>query len=362
MTAVDTKAEMAARPAAHRASPPQATVAGVLAAAVALAVTQLVSALRDGPSLIDTVGTEFIDRFAAPLKDLAVSLFGTNDKTALVTGIVIVCLMAGGLLGRAAARRRWVGPVGFAGFALVGIATGTTDPLASGPLMVAAAVLGCVAGIATLELLLRRARPVTSPPRSRGRVEDPRITQASRRSFLAWSGGAAAVAVVTGGTARSLNTRHAPVGKGITLPPARSGASLPGAQPFSAAGLSEYITPSADFYRIDTALFVPRVNVSTWKLSVQGMVDHPFEISYDELLSMPLVDEPVTIACVSNEVGGDLIGNAVWRGVPLASLLERAGVQSDATQIVGQSVDDFTVGFPTAYGPRREGPRWSRSG
>ena len=123
------------------------------------------SALRDGPSLIDTVGTEFIDRFAAPLKDLAVSLFGTNDKTALVTGIVIVCLVAGGLLGRAAARRRWVGPVGFAGFALIGIATGTTDPLASGPLMVAAAVLGCVAGLATLELLLRRARPVTSPRR-----------------------------------------------------------------------------------------------------------------------------------------------------------------------------------------------------
>ena len=347
MTAIDTKAEIAERPAEQRVSLLQATLAGVLAAAVALAVTQLVSALRDGPSLIDTVGTEFIDRFAAPLKDLAVSLFGTNDKTALVTGIVIVCLVVGGLLGRASARRRWIGPVGFAGFAVVGIATGTTDPLASGPLMIVAAVLGGAVGIITLELLLRRARPV-SAPLSRRHVEDPRVTQASRRSFLAWSGGAAAVAVVAGGAARSLNSRHTPVDEGISLPPALSMATLPPTQPFDAAGLSDYITPNADFYRIDTALFVPRVNVSNWKLSVQGLVDNPFEISYDELLSMPLVDEPVTIACVSNEVGGDLIGNAVWRGVPLASLLDRAGVQSDATQIVGLSVDEFTVGFPTA--------------
>ena len=101
----------------------RATIAGVLAAAVALAVTDVVSALKAGPSLIDTIGTEFINRFAASLKQLAVSLFGTNDKPALVVGIIVVSLLIGGALGRASVGRPWVGSVGFAGFGLVGIAT-----------------------------------------------------------------------------------------------------------------------------------------------------------------------------------------------------------------------------------------------
>ncbi|MFI5255477.1 MAG: molybdopterin-dependent oxidoreductase, partial [Candidatus Limnocylindrales bacterium] len=110
------------------------------------------------------------------------------------------------------------------------------------------------------------------------------------------------------------------------------------------------------FYRIDTALLVPQVDVSTWKLEVSGMVDHPVSLTYDELLAFPLFEQYVTIACVSNQVGGDLVGNALWTGVRLKDLLTMAGVQSGATQIVGRSVDDFTVGFPTAWAtaPERE--------
>ncbi len=135
--------------------------------------------------------------------------------------------------------------------------------------------------------------------------------------------------------------------EGVELPEPVKTVPLPASQPFTVPGLSPYVTPNADFYRIDTALFVPRVSADGWSVAVHGMVDHPFELTYDELLAMPMVEEPVTISCVSNEVGGDLIGNAVWRGVPLPTLLERAGVQPGATQIVGRSVDDFTVGFPT---------------
>ena len=80
------------------------------------------------------------------------------------------------------------------------------------------------------------------------------------------------------------------------------------------------------------------------------MVDRPFTISYDELVAMATTEDTVTLQCVSNEVGGNLVGNAVWQGVPLAELLERAGVQDGATQIVGRSVDDFTAGFPTEVG------------
>jgi DMSO/TMAO reductase YedYZ molybdopterin-dependent catalytic subunit len=136
----------------------------------------------------------------------------------------------------------------------------------------------------------------------------------------------------------------------VKLPAPTSSVPVPPAQPFDVPGLSSYITPSGEFYRIDTALLVPLVDVTSWQLSVKGMVDRPFSLGFDELTGMGVIDAPVTLACVSNEVGGDLVGNAVWRGVPLRALLDRAGVHPEATQIVGRSVDGFTVGFPTATG------------
>jgi hypothetical protein len=77
------------------------------------------------------------------------------------------------------------------------------------------------------------------------------------------------------------------------------------------------------------------------------MVDRPYELTFDELLELSVEEEHVTLSCVSNEVGGDLVGTAKWQGVPLQQLLERAGVRSDADQIVGRAVDGFTAGFPT---------------
>ena len=102
------------------------------------------------------------------------------------------------------------------------------------------------------------------------------------------------------------------------------------------------------FYRIDTRLLgPPAVDADRWRLRVTGLVDRPYEISLPELLAMPMVEKYVTLSCVSNEVGGDLVGNAAWRGVPLSDVLHRAGVKPEATQVVGRSVDGFTVGFPT---------------
>ena len=113
------------------------------------------------------------------------------------------------------------------------------------------------------------------------------------------------------------------------------------------AGISPYITPKGEFYRIDTALTVPQVDPADWRLRITGMVDNPLELTFDDILSMELSDHVITLACVSNPVGGDLVDNAVWTGVPLAVLLERAGAQRAANQVVGRSVDDFTAGFPT---------------
>ena len=111
-------------------------------------------------------------------------------------------------------------------------------------------------------------------------------------------------------------------------------------------GMSPLVTPNNDFYRIDTAFSVPRVDVNTWRLQITGLVERPYSISFAELLGLSTFEEFITLCCVSNEVGGNLIGNAKWQGVPIWHLINHAGVKPEATQIVGRSVDGFTVGFP----------------
>jgi DMSO/TMAO reductase YedYZ molybdopterin-dependent catalytic subunit len=247
----------------------------------------------------------------------------------------------------------------------VGIWAAARDPLASAGLAAVAAVLAVAAGSATLWALLRvaasgRVIPATGAARATaGRPDRPTDPHASRRAFLAYAGAAGAFAVTTSVAGRSLRDRSTvataraqidlPAPTNAAVPPGSPASLLgPGTPSFPVDGLSPYLVPNGDFYRIDTALTVPQVDVATWKLKVSGMVDNPYELSFDEVLALPQVQEAVTLSCVSNEVGGELVGNALWQGVPLRDLLTRAGVQDGATQIVGKSVDGFTVGFPTA--------------
>jgi DMSO/TMAO reductase YedYZ molybdopterin-dependent catalytic subunit len=113
-----------------------------------------------------------------------------------------------------------------------------------------------------------------------------------------------------------------------------------------ADGISELVTPNEGFYRIDTAISVPRVDLDTWTLKIHGLVERPIDLTFDDLVDLPMVERFVTLSCVSNRVGGNLVGHARWQGVPLRDLLDRVGVDPKATQIVGRSVDGFTVGFP----------------
>ncbi|MET0579404.1 MAG: molybdopterin-dependent oxidoreductase, partial [Ilumatobacteraceae bacterium] len=330
----------------------EASVAGVVAAGVALGVGELVCGIAgSGPSLVSAVGTQFIDRYAASLKDLAVSLFGTNDKVALVVGIVAIALALGAVLGRASIRRPWVGVVGFVAFAALGLFSYLDDPLGDASTGVVAAVLSAAAGIGTLLVLLRLARLGGGATSENG----PTDRAGSRRTFLL---GAGAIAVLGAGAAmlgrrlRTTDVVDRARADTVLPPPASAAPALSGgtgAIP-DIVGLSPYITPNDDFYRIDTALVVPQVDVTGWSLGFTGMVDNPFTITYQELVSMSDFEDVVTMQCVSNEVGGNLVGNASWQGVPLATLLDRAGVQQGATQIVGRSVDGFTAGFPTEIG------------
>jgi DMSO/TMAO reductase YedYZ molybdopterin-dependent catalytic subunit len=173
-----------------------------------------------------------------------------------------------------------------------------------------------------------------------------------RRRFLLDSAAVIGVAAGSGAFGRLLLDRgrlNAVPQVGVVPDPVSTAPPLPAGAALDIDAVSPIVTPNEDFYRIDTALLVPRPNLDTWRLRVTGMVDRPFELTYDELVAMPLHDQHVTIACVSNEVGGNLVGNALWRGVRLKEILERAGTQPAASQIVGRAVDGFTVGFPTAW-------------
>lgn len=180
----------------------------------------------------------------------------------------------------------------------------------------------------------------------------------TRRSFLRWAGIAAVgTAVVAtgakalssggsgGGSAVAANTSPLPTPVATLPPQLRSLASTPN---LNIEGITPLMTPNDDFFRIDTALSVPRVDLANWRLEIKGNVRTPFSISYDELLAMPQVEAPITLACVSNRVGGTLIGTAMWQGVELRTLLDRAGVEPSGEQIVGTSVDGYNAGFPTS--------------
>jgi DMSO/TMAO reductase YedYZ molybdopterin-dependent catalytic subunit len=182
----------------------------------------------------------------------------------------------------------------------------------------------------------------------------------ARRRFLIQAGAFLGAAAVAGLVGRNLVERQHPAGPPAaagTLPAVRDPAPpLAPDQSLSAPGLTPIVTPNDQFFRIDTALTIPQVDVATWQLKVNGMVDRPLTLGYAELLAMPLVEQYVTIACVSNSIGGPLVGNTLWTGVRLREILAKAGVKSGASQIVGRSVDGFTVGFPTewALDPSRE--------
>src|SRR5439155_16599384 len=125
--------------------------------------------------------------------------------------------------------------------------------------------------------------------------------------------------------------------------------SLPAGAAFPVDGLSPIVVPNSRFYRIDTALLVPNVDIASWRLRVHGLVEREVTLTFDDLVALGTFEQYVTIACVSNEVGGNLVGNAKWTGVPLRTVLDMAGVQPAATQLVGRSVDRWTAGMPTSW-------------
>ena len=313
---------------------------GALAAGLALAVGEVAAGLLvEGASLVGSVGDVVIDFSPSFVRDWAIDLLGTNDKPALVIGIVVVSLVAGGALGRLATTRPVPAAAAFAAFGVLGFFAGARQTEWDTVAAIVTAVLAALAGMAALVVLTRLAA---------GAAE----ADGSRRGFLVGAGSVAGLTLFAVAGSRLLNAelrrQIAQSRDEVVLPEGIVEAAPPAQPPPPVDGIAPLVTPNADFYRIDTALNVPRIDPVTWSLKVTGMVDREIELTYDDLLARDLIEHYVTLACVSNRVGGDLVGNARWLGVPLAEILDEAGVHDGATQVVGRAVDGFTVGFPTA--------------
>ena len=390
-------------------SPFQAISAGIVAAGSALGLSEILSGLsRKIPSLVVSVADIIVDNTPGFIARWSIDTLGSNQKPALVWGIVVVSVLLGAVLGWPSRKRWWAMPAGLVVFAVVGGWAAARNPLSSDGLGWMSGLLSGAFGIAVFMTLYALAlfspaagdeepsdadaRPV--PMVGRGRFND-------RRRFVGAVGIMAGASLAGGLLGRWLRRRdtvegaregvaEALQGRTVATPTARStptataqagstptataeATSTPGAdgtpeatgdptaeatptvtaEPVREpnfdhiAGIAPLVTPNEDFYLIDTALSYPQIDPQDWSLRIHGMVDREVEISFDELLDLGLVREQVTLSCVSNRVGGRLVGNAEWVGVPLATVLDQAGVQPRATQIVGRSVDRWTAGFPT---------------
>ena len=342
-----------------------AAIAGVVASGAALATSEVLGALvPGGTSLISSVGQVVVDLQPPGAKDFVVSIFGTNDKLALEVLIVIVSLAIGAGLGILARRSFALAALGFVAFGVVGFIAALGDPVAIGESSAVVAVVSVAVGLLVLNWLLAWIVPRPKPVRrGRRRAVAPVATMPdwSRRAFMVRAGAVGVVALGAGFVGRRLlDQQHSsPIGSGPPVPPATDTVPPPPPEAdlsSTVPNLTPIVMPNDRFYRIDTALLVPVVDTQGWTLRIHGMVDRETTLTWEQLIALPIFEQYVTIACVSNEVGDKLVGNAKWTGVRLRQVLDIAGVQSAATQLVGRAVDGFTVGMPTSWvmDPARE--------
>ena len=378
MTTQTEKAQTAPVPKALPAPRWAAALAGLTAAAGALGAGELIgSFFAPSPGPVIGVANRVIDLAPSWFVEFGKAVFGLADKPALILGTVLISLVLGVVLGLASARARWIGAAGIAAFGLVGLAAIAADPQGSIGVAVVVAAVAVAAGIGVLFRLLQLVQPhpgpagpatsmnrpspaapqalTTTEPETRVVTDHPTSPVVSRRSFLNWAGVtgvATAGAVVAARSIRSRTNVSAARGAVTLAPEADSQvaeilAEAAAGELADTPGLTPLIIPNDEFYLIDTALVKPQVDPETWSMTVKGMVDREVSLTYEDLLDRSTTVAPVTLSCVSNEVGGDLVGNAVWQGVPLIELLDEAGVQPGATQIASRSVDGWSCGFPT---------------
>ncbi|WP_433759171.1 molybdopterin-dependent oxidoreductase [Nocardia sp. CA-135398] len=370
-------------------------VAGIVAAGLALGVAEFVAAFI-GPDSAppNALGSTVIDHTPDGVREWVIQTFGTNDKTLLFVCMALVAVLVAGFIGTI---ERTDHPRGSWLLAALGLLTAAIAFGRTGLSTVWPTVIGVAAGIYALRALTSRiddaaaahmARPEpTATHRDSADQDTAGITEAgsvTAEEPASSSGGTAAASTarstataaekepaasgpqrrqvlrgiaITGGLAllsgvggRLIGAQRRDVSgeRAAIQLPEPSGPPVPLAPDadLKLPGLAPYLTSNSSFYRIDTALTLPQVSVDDWSLRIHGMVDHEIQLSWDDLTKRRPVETLVTLACVSNPVGGDLIGNASWRGYRLDELLAEAGPHPDADMVLSYSIDGFTAGSP----------------
>ena len=336
----------------------RAALAGVLAAALTFGLAELVAAFTGrASSPAAAIGAAFVDRVPAWLKAFVISLFGTNDKTALFVTMAVVIAALAAVAGLASLRDDRLGTAVVGALGAVAVVAALSRASA-GALAALPSLVGFGVGVLVLAPLVQAARRAAahgarggagSGGSGRPAGAAAGATGASRRSFLTLATAAGTVAAVAAVAGRVVSSARDAVSAraAVRLPaPARAAAPLPAGVDLDVAGITPFTIPNADFYRIDTALTVPQVDPATWSLRVHGLVEREVTLTWEQLLAGDLVESDVTLSCVSNEVGGDLVGNARWLGLLIAPLLERAGVRDGADMVLSTSTDGFTASTP----------------
>lgn len=349
---------------------------GIVATGAGLAVAELLVGVISGSSSpVIAVGQQVIDLVPLPVKNWAVATFGTSDKVVLVVTTLVLVFAAGVVIGALAmAGRDIAAMVGIGLIAVVGVSAVAVRP-APGVGKMAPIVIG---GLVSL-IVLRWLTPPVRPPATTtvtgtvagavagavATVGDagagspiehtpmiPGVGTADRRHFITRAIGVAALASITGGMGRLSQGRYSVSDEraALALPSVASDRplALPPNADLDVPGLSSFVTPNSEFYRIDTALAVPQVSTADWRLRIHGMVDNELELTFDDLLQRDQIEAYVTLACVSNPTGGPYVGNALWQGVRIADLIAEVGVDPESTQLLSTSQDGWTCGTPVS--------------
>lgn len=319
-------------------------VSGLLAAAAGLAVATGLSALLTGvPSPIVSVGNRAIDMTPRFLKEFAVRQFGENDKPILIAGVAATVLLIAAAAGWIGLRRPRVAYAAFTALGLLALGAAALDrtATASRALAVVPALVTLGVSLGALVVLLRALE--LAP-----KAGDDLPAGFNRRAFLRAVLGASAGIALGGVVAKFLGQNSAAESRRDLVLPRAADAAPPVAAGAGAGvkGVSSFITSNREFYRVDTALSVPKVPAEGYTLRIHGMVDQELELSFRDLLKERLVEKRITLTCVSNEVGGPYLGNAAWLGIPVRDLLARAGVQPGADAVKTTSADNMTIGTP----------------
>ncbi|WP_431074552.1 molybdopterin-dependent oxidoreductase [Microbacterium phyllosphaerae] len=346
-----------------------AALSGVISGLVFLATAELFALIfaRSASPLL-AVGGFVIDIVPQPFKEFAIATFGEYDKIALLVGLGLAVVIASAIAGILQLLRP---PLGVIALVLAGALSTAAIVTRAGvtPLAFLPPVLGTIAGSIIIVLLIRRlvawrasAVPAAMVDRKGETTETAEAADAEagasdgtpakamgRRQFFILAGIASVAAVVVGVASRTVSMTVASVASirdALKLPSPKSTVTVPTGAELDIPGLTKLITPNEDFYRVDTALTVPTIDPETWRLVIDGMVDQRVEMSFQDILDMGVDEYAVTLTCVSNEVGGGLVGNAVWLGVPLRDVLKKAGVKSGADMVLSKSVDGYTASTP----------------